>query len=70
MNLPSGIENSITSKLDNAIQSLENGQDNAAVNKIEAFIKQVEAQRGKKLTNEQADFLIEYAQAIIDNIES
>jgi len=36
------------------------------VNKLEAFIDQVEALRGKKMTEEQTDYLIEYAQTIID----
>ena len=38
------------------------------LNQLNAFIKEVEAQRGKKITEEQADVLVEYAQWIIDNI--
>jgi len=68
LNLPGGIENSLTSKLGAAINSLNNGQENAAINKLNAFINQVEAQRGKKITDEQADELIAEAQRIIDNI--
>ena len=52
-----------------AIDSLENGQDSAAVNKFEAFINQVQAQRGKKLTDEEADKLIADVQAIIDYVQ-
>ncbi|UCE46592.1 MAG: hypothetical protein JSW47_13330 [Phycisphaerales bacterium] len=66
--LPEGIEDSLVSKLENAIDSLNKGQDNAAVNKLEAFINQVEAQRGKKLTDEEADKLVARVQAIIDSI--
>jgi len=68
LNLPQGMENSLISKLENAINSLDNGQDNAAINKLNAFINQVEAQRGKKITDEQADELIAEAQRIIDSI--
>jgi hypothetical protein len=68
-NLPKGTENSLTSKLQNAIQSLENGQQNAAINKLNAFINEVKAQRNKKLTNAQADALIAEAQRIISTIQ-
>jgi hypothetical protein len=69
LDLPQGTENSLISKLESAIDSLEDGQDNAAVNKLEAFMNQVEAQRGKKLTEEEADKLIADVQAIIDNVQ-
>ncbi len=68
MELESGTENSLNSILDNSIKSLDKGQENAAVNQLEAFINHVEAQRGKKLTEEEADALIAAAQQIIDNI--
>lgn len=64
-NLPAGTENSLTSKLDAAISLLDRGNINGAIHKLDDFIKQVEARRGKKLTNEQADCLIQTAQAII-----
>jgi PKD repeat protein len=70
MDLPGGLENSLTSKLENAIDSLEKGNLNAAANKLGAFINQVEAQRGKKLTDEQADELIAAAQRIIDSLQT
>jgi len=47
---------------------LENGQDNAAINKINASINEVEAQRGKKISVDDADELIATADWIIDNI--
>ena len=68
IDLPVGVENSLVSVLEVAIISLDNGQENAAVNKFNAFINLVEAQRGKKITEEQADELIAKAQRIIDNI--
>jgi parallel beta-helix repeat protein len=68
MGLPDGTENSLISKLDNAKKSIEKGNDNAAANQLEAFINQVEALRGKKLTDEEADSLIEMAQWLLDSI--
>jgi hypothetical protein len=68
-NLPKGTENSLTSKLQNAIKSLEKGQQNAAINQLSAFINEAQAQRNKKLTNIQADTLITEAQRIINTIK-
>ncbi len=70
MNLQQGIENSLTSKLENVIAKLEKGNVNAAINQLEAFINQVEAKRGKKngLTDKQAVVLIAAAQDIITMI--
>jgi len=69
-NLPKGTENSLTSKLANAIQSLEKGQQNAAINKLNAFVNEVRAQSGKKLTSVQANLLTSEAQRIINMIQS
>ena len=68
MNLPTGTENSLVSKLENAIKSIEKENYNAAVNQLNAFINHVKAQRGKKIPEAQADELIAAAQWIIDNI--
>jgi parallel beta-helix repeat protein len=70
MELPNGLNNSLVSKLDNAVNSMERGNENEndVIKKLEAFINQVEAQRGKNLTYEEADGLIAAAQLIIDNI--
>jgi parallel beta-helix repeat protein len=67
-NLSKGIENSLTSKLDNAIHQFNKENENVAINKLTALTNQVEALRGKKLTNEQANHLISEAQRIIDLI--
>jgi len=58
MDLHRGMENSLTKKLDHAIRSLEIDDLDAAVSSLDSFVNQVEAQRGKKLTDEQADALI------------
>jgi len=68
LDLPKGIEKSLASQLDNALDSLERGRDTAARKQLEAFIYTVEALRGKKLTDDEADALIEAVQCIIDNI--
>lgn len=68
MNLQQGIENSLDAKLDaalNALDDLNENNDVAAINSLESFINAVEAQRGKKITNEQADILVEDATYII-----
>ena len=71
LNLQAGIENSLDAKLGSALTALEDlnsNNDVAAVNSLEAFINQVEGQRGTKLTDEQADSLISFALSIIDSL--
>jgi len=70
LELPAGIENSLVSKLENAINSIQKAQEKAAANKLEAFINEVEAQRGKKIPEADADALIALAQAIIEILEA
>jgi hypothetical protein len=69
MGLHHGIENSLDAKLDNALKSLEKENYGPAINQLEAFINECEAQRGKKLTEEQADTLITGAEGVIAAIE-
>ncbi|MBN2028852.1 hypothetical protein JW824_01275, partial [bacterium] len=69
LDLHNGTENSLLSKLNNAIKSLEKGKDNAAVNQLNAFINEVEAQGGKKIAEQDADNLVFYAQSIINAIQ-
>jgi len=64
-----GIVNSLDAKLDAALKALSDlneNNDGAAINTLNAFINAVEAQRDDKITSEQADELIGDAQAIID----
>ncbi len=70
LGLPEGIQNSLTSKLSNVIKSLEKGQTNAAINQLNAFINEVQAQSGKKLTSEQANMLILEATKIIKRCQA
>ncbi len=67
--LPKGTENSFSSKLEDTIHLLAVGNENGATHKLMEFTSQAEALREKKLTNEQADYLISEAQRIIDLIE-
>ncbi len=69
LELQKGIENSLLAKLDTALEKLEDNNENndaAAINLLEAFINAVQAQRGKKIPEADADALIATAQQIID----
>jgi len=73
LNLSQNIENSLCAKLGvamKAIRDLKQNNDVGAVNAIGAFVNQVEAQRGKKITEEDAAALISKAQAIIALLSS
>lgn len=69
LNLQQGIENGLDAKLDaaqHALDDLNANNDGAAVNTLGAFISAVEAQRGNKIAEADADALIAAAQQIID----
>lgn len=53
-----GTKNSLTAKLESALGSLARGNGNAAKNQLQAFINEVQAQRGKALSTAEANFLI------------
>ncbi|MFW9941593.1 MAG: LamG-like jellyroll fold domain-containing protein [Candidatus Thorarchaeota archaeon] len=63
-----GILNSLWAKLNSALRSLSNGNTNAAINVLNAFINEVEAQQGKKISESDADDLIAKAQDLIYGI--
>ena len=68
LNLLQGIENSLDAKLEAALNALDDVNENndvAAINSLEAFINAVEAQRGKKISETDADYLVAEAAAII-----
>ncbi|MHC4159045.1 MAG: right-handed parallel beta-helix repeat-containing protein, partial [Planctomycetota bacterium] len=69
LGLPGGIENSLMAKLNSALAALEDKNENndaAAINTLQAFINVVEAQRGKKIPQAEADALIAAAMEIIE----
>lgn len=71
INASNGIVNSLDVKLDSALEALDDvneKNDGAAINKLQAFINAVEAQRGIHIPDADADALIAEAQDIIDNL--
>jgi hypothetical protein len=68
--VPQDIKKGLNDKLDAAINALNKGNKKAAINILQAFINMVKAQRGKKITNAQADSWIAEAQKIIDSINA
>jgi len=73
MDLQKGIEKSLLARLEAGLQILKKlpeSNDVAAIKYLEAFIKGVEVQRGKKIPEADADALISAAQEIIDLLGS
>lgn len=72
MNLQQGIENSLDAKLQRA-QDAQNAESNnsvtEAINALEAFINEVEAQRDIKLINGQADELQSFSNNLIKIVQ-
>jgi len=68
LDLPKGIEQGLSAKLDTTQKKITQEQYTPARNTLKAFINQVTAQRGKALTTAQADDLIATAQKIINSI--
>ena len=68
--LHKGIENSLVSKVENAIKSLKKENTKAAVNQLQALINELEAQRGKKIPDNVAEMLIQYTKAIISQVHA
>lgn len=64
-----GIVNSLDAKLDNAKQKLQQGNENAAINQLQAFINEVEAQKDKHLTSETYALLKFNAEYLIAKLE-
>lgn len=63
--LPQGVANGLQSKLDAALNAINSGNSNAAINQLQAFINQVQAQSGNQIPTAQANTLISTAQQII-----
>jgi hypothetical protein len=64
-----GIANSLLAKLDAAQAALDRSQTKTAVNKLNAFVKAVEAQTGKHIVADHAAHLIMHANQVIDEVE-
>jgi hypothetical protein len=65
MGLEDGTELSLRSKLSNAIDLMDRDKEKTAANVLNAFMNHVEAQRNKKLSEEQADVLIGTTEKIL-----
>jgi hypothetical protein len=70
LNLLNGLKNSLTSKLNGVLASLEIGQDDTAMNQLQAFINEVYAQSGKEISGDDAADLVAAAEALVATIES
>ena len=68
--LPLSLENNLTDKLVTSRNRLAQGNTTSSVNRLGAFVNQVNAKRGAGLTNAQADALIAAANAIISAIQA
>jgi hypothetical protein len=69
IDLPSGLAVSLTSSLTHAIRKVEAGDGPAAMGMLQAFINKTRAQRGKKLSVEEADNLMTAAEATMRLLE-
>jgi hypothetical protein len=65
MNLPKGTENSLVSKLENAIKSVDKNNTNAAESQLIATINEINAQKEKKISGDQVNTLIPLLQEIV-----
>ena len=70
LELNRGIENALIRTLGAAIRSLDRGRTNVTCNQIRSFINQVNALKGKKISDAEARALIEKARKIIDTLRS
>ncbi len=68
LGLHPGIENSLVQKATNACMKFNQGNMRTTGNILNAFINAVEAQRGKKISEEDADMLIQFALNIQSNL--
>ena len=65
INLNKEVENSFISKLENTKKSIEKGNINAALNQLNAFIKEVETKTGKIISTKDSEDLILYTELVI-----
>lgn len=60
-----GVANSLMAKLDAAQAAMDRGNTDATINKLNAFIKEVNAQTGMHIAANHAGMLVEHAQNVI-----
>ncbi|MDH5373903.1 MAG: metallophosphoesterase, partial [Acidimicrobiia bacterium] len=66
---PAGVYNSLIKKLESALKSLDKGQYKTAMNKLGAFINEVEARSGKRIDPDAAVALIAGAESIVNDVD-
>jgi len=62
------LQNSLLSKVDNALKSADKENICTAINQLEAFKNEINAQRGKKIADDAAYLVIEYTDNVIDGL--
>ncbi len=65
-----GVANALLAKLDGAQAAADRGQSAVAVNKLNAFINQAQAQSGSHIDAMHAEHMIMHAQMVITALES
>jgi hypothetical protein len=65
-----GVTNSLLAQLDTAQAALDRGQTLVAINTLQAFINEVQAQAGKHIVQPHAGHLIEHAQLVIQALQN
>lgn len=65
-----GVYNSLISKVDAAVNARDSGNTEAAINILEAFIHQVDAQSSKQIDSEAAEHMIQHATKAIEDLET
>jgi hypothetical protein len=73
LDIPEKLQDQLGQRLLGVVERLEDQNsenDVAAVNKLEAFVNAVEAQRGKQIPEADADALVESVVGVIGAIES
>jgi hypothetical protein len=60
-----GVANSLLAKLDAAHAALDRGQKSVAINNLQAFISEVQAQAGKHIDSLHAQHMVLHAQLVI-----
>ena len=66
LGLQKGIQNSLVKKVDSALQKLAKNKIQTTMNKVNAFIHQVQALSGKKFSKESGDALVSAAQGVLN----
>ena len=65
LTIASQVKNGLLGKLDEAQKALDRNNTRVAINKLQAFIDQVEGQRGQGISESDADLLVAYANNLI-----